>query len=105
MGAVEIGRLRRRIGMRVVVTDHLKASRLRPALQCQHKVPSGLGCFGCETFVNYTGTLAPHQKDWSSYKCNSILWACPAIACWDAKSATCDPLAGGTGRCKDVNAP
>jgi hypothetical protein len=71
--------------------------------QCTEKYPRSFGC-GCPVFVNpdneeAIATLNRVQKEGAS--CSMI---CPAIACIEPLSGTCEPGADkGTGQCTTPN--
>lgn len=65
--------------------------------QCQDMAASALGCgSNCVIYVQDSTKLAEIQKRWTALDCQSMIRACPAIACIDAKPGNCYASAGST---------
>jgi|GEM_PF-5306124 hypothetical protein len=67
--------------------------------QCQQKVANSLSCNNCPTYVNDTSALQGPIDQWSAYKCDTVLWMCPAVMCAPAAGAYCKSTGGGQGSC------
>lgn len=68
--------------------------------QCQQKVSHGLSCNNCPTYVNDTTGLQGPLDQWAAYKCDTVLFMCPAYMCVPADGAYCSSTGGGNGTCK-----
>jgi hypothetical protein len=61
-----------------------------PYPQCQMKVSSALGCASnCAAYVQNATVLTEIAKRWSVANCDSLIRACPAIACLAATPGNC----------------
>ncbi|MEP6655565.1 MAG: hypothetical protein ABJA82_19520 [Myxococcales bacterium] len=58
--------------------------------QCQHAVPTALGCGGgCITYVQEPGKLDELKQKWASNNCDARIRACSAVACISAQPGNC----------------
>jgi hypothetical protein len=70
--------------------------------QCQVMAPSALGCgSNCIIYVQDNEKLTEIQKRWNGAGCPSMIRACPAVACIEAKPGNCyATTTGGAALCQ-----